>query len=294
MKHQRFLFVPVVVGLVIAPDCQAQEAQVAATQAFDVASIKLNAKCDRGGLNDISPGRLELPCMSLRALIQIAYGNIIVGGTFNPRRLEVLGGPKWIDTDRYDISAKVEGRASLAQVLGPMLQTLLEERFKVKAHKESKDTDVYALTVTKANRNLKPSDEGSCTPLDLNNLPKAAPQGGPARKVCGLGGGRLGKGGLMIEDWYGVTMAEFVGKALSNEVDRPVVDRTELAGRFDVHLEFVHAIAEAGSARVNEGEGPTGPSIFTALTEQLGLKLSRATSPVDVIVIDHAEKLIEN
>jgi len=105
--------------------------------------------------------------------------------------------------------------------------------------------------------------------------------------------------GRLVQDWYGVTMAEFAGRMISSHVDRPVIDKTRLTGRYDVHLEFVpDDMPGAGAARLNGVDRPdlpapsgdaTGPSIFTAL-QQLGLKLSPAKGSMEVIVVDHAEK----
>lgn len=286
----------VVSELLIAPHCRAQSTP--APPAFDVASIKLNTKCDSGGLNGMSPGRLDLPCMSLRALIRMAYGNMIVAGGFNSRRLEVLGGPGWLDSERYDIAAKAEGNPSQADLLGPMLRSLLEDRFQVKAHKEPRDTAVYLLTVVRNNPKLQPIQEGSCVPMDLNNLPRTAiAAGGPMPRFCG-GGKGSGRDGKIVQDWTGVTMAELAGRMLSNFVDHPVVDMTGLAGRFDIHLEFVPDNSLSGPSRLNGIAQPSppssaetvGPSIFNALQEQLGLKLSAGRSSLDVIVVDRAEK----
>jgi uncharacterized protein (TIGR03435 family) len=94
----------------------------------------------------------------------MAYGDLFTGGRFPARRFEVLSGPGWLDSDRYDISAKTQGGASPEQVMGPMLQIqmLLEERFNVKVHMEPRDTAVYALTVAKSGPKLQPSKCPAC------------------------------------------------------------------------------------------------------------------------------------
>jgi len=294
--------VSVIVGLLTAPQGQAQPAQ--ARPSFEVASVKVNAHCEPGqGHFGISPGGLYLPCISLRALIRNAYGDPFNGGNLPARRLEALGGPSWLDSDRYDISAKAEAAASREQIMGPMLQSLIEERFNLKVHKEPRDAAVYALTVAKSGTKLQPSKEGSCTPIDLSNLPgPPGPGGGPGEpmpKYCGFFGGRgIGKAAGMVFDWYGMTIAEFAGM-LPSFVDRPIVDKTGLTARFDIHLEFVPELVVSvattlngvpvPAAGANSGDA-SGPSIFVALEEQLGLKLSPARSPVDVIVVDRAER----
>jgi uncharacterized protein (TIGR03435 family) len=214
--------------------------------------------------------------------------------------MEVQGGPAWLDTDRYDVLAKSEGDAS--QAVAPMLQTLLVERFKVKVHKEARDSSVYLLTVVKGGARLRPTKEGGCTPIDLTNLPLPAPPkpGEPRPRYCGLSGQQTSTGSLSVADWYGLTMSELAGRMLVGTVDPPVVDQTELTGRFDIHIEFVPEYYPAGPITLNGVVTPdlpapaidptAGPSIFTALEKQLGLKLSPGRAPLDVIVVDHAEK----
>lgn len=269
--------------------------------AFEVASIKLSSGCANGGrvASDLTPGRFNLSCVGVRNLIRTAYSGFVNGG-IAPRRIQVLGGPGWLDTDLYEISAKAAGGAPFDQMAGPMLRALLEDRFQVKAHKEPREVPVYTLTVAKSGLKLQASKPGTCTPIDMNNLPRSATRrGDPAPKSCGFGTMR-GKDGLLTADWYGVTMAEFAGRMLESNVDRPILDRTGLTGRFDIHLEFARDNAMSGPIRLNGADGPglppspadttTGPSIFTALREQLGLKLSADKGPVDVLVIDHVEK----
>jgi uncharacterized protein (TIGR03435 family) len=291
-----FAILPVIAGLLHAPQCRAQPIPQP-SPAFEVASVKPGANCDSGGPGGTSPGRLNLSCISLRGLIRMAY-SAFAGEAMNARRVDVLGGPAWLDSDKYDLSAKAEDNATPAQMIGPMLQALLEERFKVRVHMEPRDTSVYALTVSKNNPRLQPSKAGSCTPMDLNNLSRTPSRPGePAPRYCG-GGGMRTNGMIWTADWYGVTMAEFAGRMISSYVDRPVIDKTGLSGPFDVHLEFVPDRAmSAGPVRLNGVDSPAlssadaaGPSIFTALQEQLGLRLSADKSPLDTIVVDHAEK----
>jgi len=270
--------------------------------AFEVASVKLNSNCGVGGgvPAGTSPGRLNTTCATLRGLIRMAYG-AFAGGSVRPRVAEVLGGPGWLDSDHYEISAKAEGDPPRALMMGPMLQTLLEDRFKVRVHTEFRDTPVYALTVAKGDPKLRPSKEGSCAPMDLTNLPgRVARPGEPIPKYCGTPYAH-GYGLNMISDGYGMTMAEFAGRMLSGFLDRPVVDKTGLTGRYDIHLEFVRGDGPSGSARVNgvyspdllgdtSGAEASGPSIFTAMREQLGLRLVPDKSPLEVIVVDNAER----
>ncbi len=295
-------------ALVLAPCGYGQAAPARA--AFEVSSVKLDSKCEGGGAASagpsITPGRIHLPCTTLRALIRIAYGGVFTSTGLSAQRVDVLGGAGWLDSSRYTITAKAEGNAAAAEMMGPMLQSLLEERFQVKVHKEAKETPVYALTVAKGGPKMPAAKEGSCTPMDLNNLQATRPKPGEAMpKFCGGGSSRTNGNGMMVSEWYGVTMAELAGRMLTNQVDRPVVDQTGITGTYDIHLEFAGdgAMARSGPVRLNGVERPdlmvgagdaAGRSIFVALQEQLGLKLSPVKGSVDVIVIDRAEKPTEN
>jgi uncharacterized protein (TIGR03435 family) len=140
--------------------------------------------------------------------------------------------------------------------------------------------------------------------MDLNNLlPPMPPKSGEKMpNYCGMGRARS-SGSLMVADWYGVSMAELAGRLLSFEADLPVVDQTGLTQRFDVHIEYVPDRHITGPVTLNgvvtdrpaAAADPTaGPSIFSALEKQLGLKLTPGKAPLDVIIVDHAEKPTAN
>ena len=145
--------------------------------AFEVASIKLNKNCGaRAGVPPSDIPQAGSPCPAFR--FGFSFGSHTAHLTapfFNARLMQVLNGPGWIDTDRYDISAKPEAKASAAE-MAPMLQTLLEDRFNLKVHKEPRDTPVYELTVAEQNPKLRPSKDGDCIPIDLTNLSGARPK----------------------------------------------------------------------------------------------------------------------
>jgi len=288
-------------ALLAAPASPAQSAP----PAFDVASVKLNPGCQAGssGRAGLSPRNLAIPCASLRALIRLAYGDMLIGPGLGARRMEVQGGASWLDTERYEVLAKSEGSAA-GQSVAPMLQTLLEERFTVKVHKETRSSAVYLLTVAKDGPRLQPAKPGSCLEMDLNNMQRPAPPApGETRPLyCGMG--RLGSNGsLTLADWNGVSMAELAGRMLTGAVDLPVVDQTGLTQRFDVHLEYVPNRQMTGPVTLNgvatdlpeaASDPAAGPSIFVALEKQLGLKLTPGKAPLDVIIVDHAGKPTEN
>jgi len=210
--------------------------------------------------------------------------------------MQVIGGPAWLDTDRYDISAKAEGRASAAEMLGPMMQTLLEERFQLKVHVEAKESLVYALTIARTAPKLTSAKDGECVPLDLNNR-ELWGTGGPT--PCGMPKTSI-KDGLTILEMAGATMEEFAGRMPLVQSGRPVVDKTGLGGRYNIHLEFVRELS-SGSIRINGVDQPSplpadtaGPSVFTALEDQLGLRLRPDKAPLNVVVIDSVQKPVAN
>jgi uncharacterized protein (TIGR03435 family) len=265
---------------------------------FAVASIKPNPNCEIGSRpSGITPDRLELHCMSLRGLIRIAYGDFLAGGNLPTRRIGVVGGPGWLDSERYDVSAKAEGGATREQATGPMLQRLLEERCRLKVHHEARESAVYLMTVASNGPKLQVAKEGGCVPVDLSNLFAIPAKPGDAQpKYCGLGGSNFSGSGRASMDWYGTSMAEVAGRMLAGRLDYPVVDKTGLTGHYDIHLEFV---PQPPSGPIFLNGVPTtavpnndtgGASIFAALEEQLGLKLTPGKSPLDVIIVDHAEK----
>jgi uncharacterized protein (TIGR03435 family) len=231
-------------------------------------------------------------------LIRLAYGDVLVGAGLGARRMEVQGGPGWLDTEHYDVLAKSDGAAESA---APMLRTLLEERFQLKVHKEGKESSVYILTVANGGPKLQAAKEGSCMAVDLSNLqPPAPPKPGEARpRYCGMGSGRSSNS-LMVTDWYGTSIAELAGRMLSSYVELPVVDETKLAERYDIHLEFVPELRPSGLVTLNGVAVPdmqmpavdstAGPSIFSAVEKQLGLKLVKGKARLDVIVVDSAAK----
>jgi uncharacterized protein (TIGR03435 family) len=271
-------------------------AQPAQRPSFEVASIKPSpANCSPGRSSGATPGRIEMSCVTVRNLIRGAYGGL-AGDQLAARMMDVAGGPAWLDTDHFDISAKADGPARAAEMIGPMLQALLEERFQLKMHLEPRETSVYALTVAKGGPKLTPAKEGSCVPLDLNN-----PELWRTARVTPCGLPRMAsKSGMTTLDAPGTTMEELAGRVLPSTTNRPVVDKTGLTGRYDVHLEFSREMPPGRVTLdgVPQPAQPTGeaagPSIFTALQDQLGLKLSSDKAPINVIVVDSVQKPAAN
>jgi uncharacterized protein (TIGR03435 family) len=240
-------------------------------------------------------GRYEAINIPPRLLIINSYG-------LQPQQL--VGAPDWISTERFDIVAKAAGdlepppsrdQPSRLQV---MIRSLLAERFKLKIHRESRQVDVYALVAARDDGKLGPDLRPSA--VDCQALTAARRGGGPPPEPVKPGerpqcGARLLAGELIAG---GQPLLELVSM-LAATVGRGVVDRTGLKGSYDIHLRWTPDIVRQNAAgtirsetvRINGIEfDPNGPSIFTALQEQLGLKLESGRGTVDALIIDHIER----
>ena len=283
----------------------------AQTPAWEVASVKLNQSCGgrgRGISAPPAPGRLNMECNTVENLVLMAYVVFQNGTSPTMKRIPVTGGPAWVHSETYAINAKAEGAAPVAQMLGPMLQALLQDRFKLQVHHEAKEGPVYVMTVAKGGSKLQPMQEGSCAPLDMNHLPNVAPNQ-PLPKICGNQQIRMVNGKTMNIHGTGLSMTEWTAGMLSDIVGRPVIDKTGLDGRYDIDLEVApdtsmpmfqgmagrggRGDAGGDASPVPTAADPEGPTIFMAL-EKLGLRLESAKGPVDTLVIDHIEKPTEN
>jgi uncharacterized protein (TIGR03435 family) len=251
---------------------------------FEVASIKRNTECGnrRGGGVPPAPGRLNLPCQTAMGLIQSAYFAFADGVHLNLSIPDISGAPGWAQVDTYDLNAKAEDHAPVAQMAGPMLQALLEDRFQLKLHRDTKEVPVYFLTVAKAGIKLQPTKEGSCIVIDLDHLPPPPRPGEPKPTMCG-GMSMMRKGTTSVVSAHGVTMEQLAGGPFSRLAGRPIIDKTGLKGMYEVQLEFAADDATDSSA----------PSLFTALQEA-GLRLEAGKGPAQTIVIDHLERPTEN
>jgi bla regulator protein blaR1 len=250
---------------------QAVSSLPATPAAFTVASIKPNKSDDnRFMLRSLPGGGLTASGVTLRMLIMNAYG---VAG------YQISGAPSWVGSERWDIEAKTEGvQGSLPrEQFTAMLRQLIEDRFQLKTLRDTKEMPVYALVVTKTGSKLKPH------PVD-------AAEGRPLVQ--------FGRGSATFNN----TSLTVLAAQLSMDVGRPVLDQTDLKGGFDFTLEWTPTPEEGGPRALGlppraEPSAPAdsnGPSIFTALQEQLGLKLESTKGPVDMIVIDHVERPSEN
>jgi bla regulator protein BlaR1 len=290
------LAVPIAIGILNAPRIEAQSraqsnAQSAPTPKFEVVSIKPSTGCvsgARSGSNP-TPGRLTLTCETVASFIGSAYVRF-ANGRFStqPRGVPMSGGPAWINSELYMINAKAEGLPSEEMMRGPMMQAILEDRFKLKVHRETREVPVYALTEAKGGSKLQPFREGSCIVIDRTAFPP--PPADP--KNCHARGTK--KGPDQIVEAQGITVEEFSKVFLNGPLDRPVINKTGITGRFDFHLEYAPDEATPLFARPDVNAPDRGPSIFTAVQEQLGLKLEPAKGPGELLVIDRVERPSEN
>jgi uncharacterized protein (TIGR03435 family) len=246
---------------------------------FEVASVKLAAPPDprrievgaRGGPGTKDPGRWSCKNMRLQDLIVLAYD-------VQPYQ---ISGPSWLVGDRFDIDANVAPAATKAD-LRLMIQNLLAERFRLQLHREQKETATFELVVAKSGPKLteSPPREGG-TPLPNLGGPLETGKDGfpvlpPGVPIMVSRGGRVKRVAV------GETM-EALASMLARQVARQVTDRTGLAGKYDFTLFW------AMPGRGGEGED-LGPSLMTALQEQLGLRLETRNGPMEVLAIDRVEK----
>jgi uncharacterized protein (TIGR03435 family) len=245
------------IGALTAPQVHGQVAQSEDQKAlvFEVASIKRNAGVDPQQASRILPGgRVEATNMPLRSLIRAAYDTTAA---------QIIGGPSWLASDGYDIVAKapadvlLEGPRGMSPQLQAMLKNLLEDRFQLRVHSETRETQAYALLLATDGGRRGPELKVSVAHCNVPN-------------VCGI------RGGNGDVNYTGVKLAQITASLAGFAAVRaPVIDRTALMDRYDLHLRF---------------NDDTGPNLFTALREQAGLKLQPETTQMQFIVVDRAER----
>ena len=268
--------------------------QAADVPAFDVVSIKENKSGEIGQRSQRQPGRIVTTNFPLRSLIVNYFG-------LQPQQL--TGGPDWIDSARYDITAQFSGEIGITEpgIVGPlnlMLQRMLADRFRLAVHTETRELPIYALSLARADGRLGPrigTAAIDCQAVMSEALKKAQSGGGPPvapqRADGGPGCGMRFDGRRVTA---GGTSMGTLARSLAGQVGRLVVDRTGLMGGFDFDLEFTPDPAAAGGQPPAAGGDANAPSLFTALEEQLGLKLVPQRGPVEMLVIDRVERPTEN
>jgi uncharacterized protein (TIGR03435 family) len=266
------LFVVVVV-------VSALHAQAGGTQSlsFEVASVKRNTSGSLVANTTVEGNRYVATNLSVKDLMATAYAPL-------PRN-RMVGGPSWINTDRFDIVATMEGTPTPPEIFA-MVRSLLVERFQLAAHSETRDGDVYDLLVTRSASELGPKLRPSARDC-------AAEIADRLRCPSAIWPGKL--------TGTGITMADLARMLDVFTEQRTVLDRTGLTGRYDLELIWtpdrlgpLPPNAPDAVIRAREAIDPNGPALSTALQEQLGLKLEAKKDKVDVLVIDRVEHPTEN
>ncbi|HEY4762992.1 MAG TPA: M56 and DUF3738 domain-containing protein [Candidatus Sulfotelmatobacter sp.] len=281
------IILPAGFGLLHVTPIRAQsQAQDTSTTApvYEVASIKSNKSGNNIVRFRIKPDGLSLIGGTLHMLIENAY---------DVRYFQITGAPSWFKSEKYDIEAKMDG--SLAEELRKirdnqreaqtrrMLQELLADRFQLKLHRDTKELPVYALVIATTGLKLHEATPGDTYPNGF----KGPDGGGGAGMMSMAGNGGPVRG-------QGIPMAYLV-HFLSQQLGRIVVDKTGLTGKYDFTLQWApdeNQGPPSGPPGIDNAPPPDSsePSIFTAIQEQLGLKLESQKGPVEILVIDHAEK----
>jgi uncharacterized protein (TIGR03435 family) len=230
-----------------------------ATAEFDVVSVKPNVSGAGGGSVNTARGRFEAINVTLRTLVMNA---------FDVRYDQVAVGLPWMDNDKYDVVGKYEASGNGDDRLGERIQTMLADRFQLKFHRETKQLAVYSLVVAKGGPKLKERDDAL----------RSQACGGHAEGAMTCVG--RGAPGMRREDFVGIS-PEALASRLGRILGRSVIDNTGLKNTYDFSLEW---------ARNPDAD----PSIFTVLQEQLGLKLENAKGPVEIVVVDSAQKASAN
>ncbi len=215
--------------------------------------------------NGQSPGvgssgnRVTVSAQPVGGLIRVAY---------DVRNYQLAGGPNWVNDDAYDIAAKAEGDNTLSvDQVRKLLQALLADRFQLKLHRETREMPVYSLVVGKNGQKVQ---AGTGDQFHMNVTRR------PGQTLIAVSKGSMAQ----------------LSATLSSQVGRPVMDRTGLKGGYDFKLSFAPESLQADpNAAASDS---TAPSIFTAVQEQLGLRLDSTKAPVEVLVIDHVERPSEN
>ncbi|MFZ0821595.1 MAG: TIGR03435 family protein [Candidatus Acidiferrales bacterium] len=265
-------------------------ATTAPAYAYEVISVKPCKPGTSGGFTMNTPDGYKATCALLIILIDYAYGIHYVE--------QLPGAPSWISSERFDVDARMDvpvaealqkmSKDDRALAREQMLQALLADRFKLVAHRETRELSVYTLVIAKNGSKLKVVKPDDNSPDRIKDA-----DGHAATNVVSMGA----SGGAMTMTGQAVSMAT-LARLLSVRVGRIVVDKTGLTGNFDFYMKFT---AEEGGLSAASSDAPGGasslppsdpgaPSIFTAIQEGLGLKLEAVKAPIEVIVIDHIER----
>ena len=266
------MFAAMIFGGLLA---QVSHGQTAPVQ-FDVVSVKMHSPDNQGGRMQLLPNGVQLSNLPLKDLIVQAYGLVLTD--------QVEGLPNWVNSERFDIEAKVAGadvaafkKLTLDQVRS-MGRPILTDRFKFASHEEKKLLPLYSLVIAKGGSKLQPSTMSSDDPNARTG-------------VIGIGHSSNSNGTFMTELTARGAAMDALASTLSRQgLGRVVLDNTGLTDRYDFKLSWA-GVSMAADANPTD---TSGPSLFTAVSEQLGLKLESQKGPVSVLVVDHIEEPSSN
>jgi len=251
--------------LVLSLLCASAAAQTPATASptFEVATLKPSDPDKCCARTFSSDGRhFATTNTNLKYLIQWAW---------NLQAKQVIGGPAWMDQDRFDLGGQIEGvTMPTGREWKLATQQLLIDRFHLQFHNEKKDMPAYILVLAKGGPKLTPGDPGK-------------------KQGAGFGGG---VGQTMSGGGTNASLADITGELQRIVLDRPIVDHTGLTGTWDIKLSFTRE--DPGATGTTPLPDNAAPSLFDALQQQLGLKLEKGEAPVDVLVLDHVERPTPN
>jgi uncharacterized protein (TIGR03435 family) len=253
---------------------------------FEVASIKPASPDARGmWVRNAPGGRVNITNMSLKEMIVMSY---------RIQPYQISGGPAWLDKDRYDITAKAEKEPKQGE-WNLLLQSLLADRFQLTLRKETKELPIYALVLARKDGKLGPklteSKDDGCVKFDPAHPADPPAPGEPRPRYCG---------NQMMSPRSLTAVSIPVGNIvpmLARLLGRTIIDDTGLKGNFDISMEWAPDDAQLAMLPPDTprpAADGSGPSIFTALQEQLGLKLESRKGPVEIYVVEKAEKPTEN
>jgi uncharacterized protein (TIGR03435 family) len=254
-------------------------AQSAPKPRFEVASVKPSATDPLAfpSSSPPSPGRFTMLNVPLSFLVQRAYGPLV--------DFQIIGGPDWLRSRRFDIQAKAENAAADMDAMLPMLKTLLEERFQLKVHTETREMPIYALVVARDDgrlgANITPSTADCSRPPQVPADMAALLQAGRGLPCSIMPAPPRVPGGMTLRA-NAASMAA-LARFMTGTTRRIVQDRTGLSGLYDWEMTYDRALTPQSAPSTSES-----PVLTTAIQEQLGLKLESTRGPVEVLVIDSA------
>jgi uncharacterized protein (TIGR03435 family) len=233
-----------------------------ATPEFEVATVKPTDPAFGGIMMSLKGGKFSAKGFTLKDLIAYAY-------QLDAR--QITGGPKWMDSDRFDVLGKPEKQGPLSRdAARVLLRALLTDRFQLRIHRETKEMPVYVLTVGRNGSRMKARTEGD---------------GGESTRMTFQGAKATGRN----------VSARVLAEELGSMVfDRPVLDRTGLTGNFDFDFRWRPEPDQFGKTGAHVAGDPNDPDIFTAIKEQLGLRIDSQKAPAEIIVVESATKPADN